>query len=77
LDRSNMPFGIVRQNAIGSPKTRTSTPARRRCAAAERPYGPAPITATGVSFCMVRSVLFCPETSRADIVAGRVASRNH
>src|SRR6266545_886069 len=42
-----MPFGMWRsQNSIGSPNTRVSTPAARRCAAAARPYGPAPTMAT-------------------------------
>ena len=30
---------IVRQKDMGSPKMRTSTPARRRCAVAAGPYG--------------------------------------
>jgi hypothetical protein len=30
FERSSMPFGIVRQNDIGSPMIRHSTPARRR-----------------------------------------------
>src|SRR5579875_3122704 len=49
FDRSSMPAGMVRQNDIGSPSTCTSTPARRRCAVADSPYGPAPTTATSVS----------------------------
>ena len=40
---------LVCQNDIGSPKILTSTPARRRCAAAASPYGPAPMMATLVS----------------------------
>src|SRR3954451_7700210 len=49
FDLSNMPAGISRQNDIGSPMTRISTPAWRRCAAAASPYGPAPRMATSVS----------------------------
>src|ERR1700691_3648508 len=47
LERSSRPDGMLFcQNDIGSPKIRTSTPARRRCAAAASPYGPAPMMAT-------------------------------
>ncbi|GAA3309083.1 hypothetical protein GCM10020219_011830 [Nonomuraea dietziae] len=35
-----------RQLAMTSPNTRTATPAARRCAATESPYGPAPTTTT-------------------------------
>src|SRR3954470_21724293 len=46
LERRRMPAGMVRQNAIGCPTTRGATPARRRWAAADRPYGPAPSITT-------------------------------
>ncbi|GGV09453.1 hypothetical protein GCM10010260_54740 [Streptomyces filipinensis] len=36
-----------RQLPITSPKMRTGTPAARRWAATDSPYGPAPITTTG------------------------------
>src|SRR5215208_3122625 len=46
-DRSSMPAGMwCSQLSIGSPKTRTFTPAWSKCAAAESPYGPAPTTTT-------------------------------
>src|SRR5215217_6575356 len=48
FDRRSIPAGIDRQNDIGSPKIRASTPARRRYAVAASPYGPAPTTATSV-----------------------------
>src|SRR5262245_50717572 len=43
------PIGILSQKRIGSPKMRYFTPRARRCAANDRPYGPAPIIATSVS----------------------------
>ena len=47
FDRKHIPAGICfSQNAIGCPNTIVSTPAARRYAAAESPYGPAPITTT-------------------------------
>src|SRR4029077_11873427 len=50
LERSRRPAGMLFcQNDMGSPKILTSTPARRRCAAAASPYGPAPMMATLVS----------------------------
>src|SRR4051795_11612522 len=49
LDRSSIPRGMVRQKAIGSPRTWVSIPARRRWAVTASPCGPAPITATAVS----------------------------
>src|ERR1700758_1755275 len=46
-DRKHMPSGILRsQNDMVSPNTRTLTPLAFKCAAAESPYGPAPITTT-------------------------------
>ena len=46
-DLSSMPLGIRSdQNAIGSPNTFTPSPASWRYAAADKPYGPAPMTAT-------------------------------
>src|SRR5437016_6246844 len=42
------PTGMLTQKRIGSPKMRYFTPRERRCAAKERPYGPAPIIATSV-----------------------------
>src|SRR6516162_1830825 len=45
-----MPVGILlSQNSIGSPKTCALIPAARRCACAERPYGPAPMMTTSQS----------------------------
>ena len=49
FDRSSMPAGMPCQNDIGSPKMCVVTPARRRCAAAASPCGPAPMIATSVS----------------------------
>src|SRR5882724_6309923 len=47
LDRRNIPAGIWRQKDMGSPNTRTSKPLiARKCAAADRAYGPAPTIAT-------------------------------
>src|SRR5947208_15395898 len=54
FERSFMPSGIALQNDIGRPKTCGCTPAWRICTAAERPCGPAPITATS------RSMLIAP-----------------
>src|SRR5205823_14092269 len=46
-ERSNIPRGIwFCQNSITLPKMQVSTPSARKCAAAARPYGPAPIMAT-------------------------------
>ncbi len=46
-ERSSIPPGMPsRQNAIASPNATVGTPASRRCATADRPYGPAPMTAT-------------------------------
>src|SRR6185437_1543987 len=42
------PMGMLTQKRIASPKMRYFTPRARRCAANERPYGPAPIIATSV-----------------------------
>jgi hypothetical protein len=40
-----MPAGVrFRQKLIGDPKVLVFTPAFRRCAVVERPYGPPPIT---------------------------------
>src|SRR5258706_120293 len=48
-----MPFGIcVRQLFSGVPKMRKSIPRARKCAASERPYGPAPMMATCVDALM-------------------------
>ena len=45
-----MPGGMEsRQKLMGVPKTRYSTPEPLRCAARDRPYGPAPIIATSMS----------------------------
>ncbi len=47
-ERSSIARGIVsRQKAIASPKATAGTPASRRCATADRPCGPAPMTTTG------------------------------
>ena len=43
------PTGMLRQKRIASPKMRYFMPRARRCAAKERPYGPAPIIATSIS----------------------------
>src|SRR5262245_27595291 len=46
-ERSHMPAGMwFCQKSIARPNTATLTLANRRCAAADRPYGPAPMTAT-------------------------------
>src|SRR5829696_6303624 len=48
-ERKNIPVGMLsRQKAIGSPTTSCSMPARLAQAAVARPYGPAPITKSGV-----------------------------
>ncbi len=48
-DFSSMPRGICDcQLYIGVPKMRNPTPRERKCAANERPYGPAPTIAIGV-----------------------------
>ena len=54
-ERRYMPTGMFSlQNDIGWPKTRVWGPLiPRRCAAAERPYGPAPKIATSAHFCIV------------------------
>src|SRR5271154_6273844 len=45
-DLSIMPFGMcARQLSIGRPKIRNGMPLRRKCAATESPYGPAPMIA--------------------------------
>src|SRR4029077_17643960 len=45
-DLSIMPFGMcANQLSIGRPKMRNGIPLRRRCAATESPYGPAPMIA--------------------------------
>src|SRR5690348_2444844 len=57
--RTNIPAGMwSRHPAIGSPKTRASTPRARRCAATESPNGPAPTTATSAS----RGAIAVPRT---------------
>jgi hypothetical protein len=49
MERSSIFPGMrSRQNSIVRPKTRVSTPAARRCAAAASPYGPAPTTTTSL-----------------------------
>ena len=46
-ERRNIPAGIwFSQNSITLPKMQVSTPTARKCAAAARPYGPAPMIAT-------------------------------
>src|SRR5580704_386322 len=45
-DFSIIPFGMcASQLSIGRPKTRKGIPLRRKCAATESPYGPAPMIA--------------------------------
>src|SRR5271166_4830006 len=45
-DLSIMPFGMcASQLSIGRPKMRNGMPLRRKCAAIESPYGPAPMMA--------------------------------
>ena len=45
-DLSIMPFGMcASQLSIGRPKMRNGMPLRRKCAAIDSPYGPAPIIA--------------------------------
>src|SRR5580704_11499288 len=45
-DLSIMPFGMCdSQLSMGRPKIRNGTPLRRRCAATDSPYGPAPMIA--------------------------------
>lgn len=47
FDRRHIPLGMcLSQNDIGLPKTRVSMPDTRKYAAAESPYGPAPMTVT-------------------------------
>ncbi|GGN89526.1 hypothetical protein GCM10011579_084490 [Streptomyces albiflavescens] len=46
-DFSSMPAGMFSaQLAIGEPNTLTLRPRAFRCAAVDRPYGPAPMTTT-------------------------------
>src|SRR5438445_12629335 len=57
-----MPFGMrSRHNSNVLPKTATLSPRPRRCAAVERPYGPAPTTTA--SYCAMDTA--CREASRA------------
>jgi hypothetical protein len=59
VDRSDIPRGIcLSHDAIGSPNTTVSTPAWRRCAAADSPYGPAPITATSCTINLLHVLSF-------------------
>src|ERR1700722_13423309 len=51
VDLRNIPIGMCSNHPpIGVPNTRCSTPRSVRCAAAARPYGPAPITTAPTSW---------------------------
>ena len=49
LERSRIPLGMPCQNDIGTPNTCVATPTRLRWTAADKPWGPAPMTATSRS----------------------------
>src|SRR5882724_5427681 len=68
-----MPFGIfVRQFSIGCPNIRNATSAAPRCAAIDKPYGPAPMIATSVSFELL--IVHLQEPSGTRFCAGLIVT---
>src|SRR5882724_2352756 len=68
LDRRNIPAGIWRQKDMGSPNTRTSKPSiARKCAAADRAYGPAPTIATSHAVMVVSLENLPPEAHKPGV----------
>src|SRR5438093_10734693 len=58
-DLRNRPRGMSSQNPMGLPNTRKLTSRWRRWAASDRPYGPAPATATSMLW---RDILFLDQS---------------